>query len=99
MPKKISWSPLAEEDLESILGYLQTNWGNAASLKFLNVVDHLLSQIANNHRQFPLINKKHRIRKAVLSKHNSLYYKNARSHIYLLRIYDNRQDPKKLKFV
>ena len=54
MPKKIIWSPLAEEDLEAILAYLQINWGNSSSLKFLNLIDYSLSQIAINPSQFPL---------------------------------------------
>ena len=39
------------------------------------------------------------IRKCVVSKHNTLYYRNRRNCIELLRIYDNRQNPDHEVFV
>lgn len=33
-----------------------------------------------------------------MTKHNSLYYTERKGYIDILRIYDNRQDPQKLKF-
>ena len=98
MAKKIIWSPLSEEDFDNILNYLAAEWDADVATKFIDLVDALLVQIANNPRQFPLIHKKYNIRKCVITKHNTLYYRNRRRHIELLRIYDNRQDPDKLKF-
>ena len=98
MPKTIIWSPLAEVDLEKILNYLEINWGGSSSIKFIDMIEHSLGQISINPRQYPLINKRLRVRKCVLSNQNSLFYKNTGTHIFLLRIYDNRQDPKSLKF-
>ncbi len=98
MPKEIIWSPLAEEDFENILDHLVKEWNEEIALKFIDFTDHLLKQIAKNPNQFPLIHKKLKVRKCVMSKHNSLYYRNSRSHVDLLRIFDNRKDPKKLKF-
>jgi len=98
MAKKIIWSPQSEEDFENILNYLASEWDADVAIKFIDLVDALLKQIASNPRQFPLIHKKYNIRKCVITKHNTFYYRNRRRHIELLRIYDNRQDPEKLKF-
>ena len=98
MPKPIIWSPQADKDLEEILSYLAEEWENSVSLKFLNLVDILLKQIANNPRQYPLIHKPMNIRKCVLTRHNTLFYRNKRSAIEVVRIYDTRQDPEKLQF-
>ena len=98
MPKPIIWSPQSEKDLEKILDYHAIEWEADVSIKFLNLVDSLLRQISRNPKQYPLIHKKLNIRKCVITKHNSLYYRNRRSAIELLRIYDNRQDPDKLEF-
>lgn len=98
MPKPIIWSPQADKDLEEILSYLAEEWENSVSLKFLNLVDILLKQIANNPRQYPLIHKSLNIRKCVLTRHNSLFYRNKRSAIEVVRIFDTRQDPEKLQF-
>lgn len=98
MPKPIIWSPQADKDLEEILSYLAEEWENSVSLKFLNLVDILLKQIANNPRQYPLIHKSLNIRKCVLTRHNTLFYRNKRSAIEVVRIFDTRQDPEKLQF-
>jgi plasmid stabilization system protein ParE len=98
MPKPIIWSPQADSDLEEILDYLAEEWENSVSLKFLDLVDILLKQIAINPKQFPLINKSLNIRKCVITKHNTLFYRNKRTVIEVVRIYDTRQDPEKLQF-
>lgn len=99
MPKTISWSPQADEDLEGILDYLAREWDNSVSIRFLDLVDTLLKQIAINPKQFPLINKSYNIRKCVISKHNTLFYRHKRFVIEIVRIYDTRQDPEKLNFI
>ena len=98
MTRKIIWSPLSEEDFENILIYLETEWDAEVAIKFIDLVDVLLVQIANNPKHYPLIHKKYNIRKCVITKHNTLYYRSSKRHVELLRIYDNRQDPDKLKF-
>jgi hypothetical protein len=44
--------------------------------------------------------KKKNVRKGLISKHNTLYYrvKPRKKELQLLMFWDNRQDPKKLKF-
>jgi plasmid stabilization system protein ParE len=98
MAKKIIWTIESEQDFSDILEYLSQNWNNSVALTFIDLVDLLLTQISINPNQYPVINRKLRIRKCVITKHNSLYYRNRRNHIELLRIYDNRQNPDNLKF-
>ena len=98
MPKPIIWSPQSDRDLENILDYLAQKWEYSVSVKFLDLVDILLKQIAINPKQFPLIHKPLKIRKCVITKHNTLYYRNEGYVVEVLRIYDNRQDPEKLEF-
>ena len=81
MPKPIIWSPQSDKDLEKILDYLAQEWENSVSVKFLDLVDNLLKQIAINPKQFPFIHKPSNIRKCVITKHNTLYYRNKRTII------------------
>ena len=76
MAKKIIWSPQSEEDFENILNYLASKWDANVAVKFIDLVDALLMQIASNPRQFPIIHKKFNIRKCVITKQNTLYYRN-----------------------
>ena len=99
MPRIITWSALAEKDFENILEYLQKNWDQRVLESFIEIVDGLIDQINSNPKQFPLIHKENKVRKCVLTKHNTLFYKIGVNSIHILRIYDNRQDPEKLKFI
>jgi len=96
MPKHINWSPLSKKDFVTILDYLQNNWDNKVVQGFIEITDRSIEQISNNPKQFPLITKN--VRKCVLTKHNTLYYRDGKESIDILRIFDNRQDPQKMEF-
>ena len=98
MSKQIVWSPLSENDFSGILNYLNKNWGEKIASHFIDLTESFLTQISINPRQFPVIYKKKKIRKCVLTKHNTLYYRNSKFQIDILRIYDTRQDPDNLTF-
>ena len=98
MHKPIVWSPLSENDFANILEYLDKNWDSAVALNFIELIEQILLQISINPRQFPIHNKKKKIRKCVLTKHNSLFYRDGEKSIEILRIYDSRQDPNTLTF-
>ena len=97
MLKEIIWSPLSEQDFSNILEYLKLNWGNPVVDKYINRIDTLLNQISLNPKQYPLINKRKKVRRCVVTKHNSLYYRINKDSIDLLRIYGNFQNPQNLK--
>jgi len=98
MPKPIVWSPLAESDFENILDYLCENWDIKVARQFMDLTEEIIGQISFNPRQFPVIFKKEKIRKCVLTKHNTLFYRYNNSQVEILRIYDTRQDPDNLTF-
>jgi plasmid stabilization system protein ParE len=98
MPKRITWSPLAESDLSNILKYLDQNWDKKVAANFIDITDSIIYQISINPKQFPFIYKRKGIRKCVLTKHNTLFYRDKRSTVEILRIYDTRQDPNTLNF-
>jgi plasmid stabilization system protein ParE len=98
MNKAIIWSPLSENDFENILDYLKKNWGNKIASNFIDLTEIIINQISINPRQFPICYKKKKVRKCVLTKHNSLYYRDGKINVEILRIYDTRQDPATLTF-
>jgi plasmid stabilization system protein ParE len=98
MTKRIVWSPLSEKDFSNILNYLSSNWDQKVSVHFITLTQNALQQIATYPKQFPLINKIDRVRKCVLTKHNTLFYRENPTQIQILRIYDTRQNPNDLCF-
>jgi plasmid stabilization system protein ParE len=98
MHKEIVWSPKAEIDFANILDYLNENWHEKVANQFIDLTEEFIDQISINPRQFPIIFNKEKIRKCVLTKHNTLFYRDSKSKIEILRIYDTRQDPDNLNF-
>jgi plasmid stabilization system protein ParE len=98
MTKQIVWSPLSEKDMDGILNYLYSNWDKKVAFHFVVLTQNILQQIATSPKQFPYIRKNKRVRKCVLTKHNTLFYRENRTQIAILRIYDTRQNPVQLSF-
>jgi plasmid stabilization system protein ParE len=98
MHRQIVWSPLAESDFANILAYLYENWDEKVTNKFIDLTDEIIGQISVNPRQFPIIYKKGKIRKCILTRHNTMFYRDSKSQVEILRIFDTRQDPDNLTF-
>jgi|SRR5450759_287120 len=98
MPKQIIWSPLAEFDFANLLDYLDKNWERKVASNFIDLTENILNQISLNPKQFPICYKRKKVRKCVLTKHNTLFYRETRSRVEILRIYDSRQDSDTLTF-
>ena len=98
MLKKVIWSPAAENDIETILDYLQLNWNERIINRFINKVDDNVSLILEEPKIFPIINQELQIRKSVISKHNTLYYRVKEETLEIIRLFDSRQDPNNLTF-
>lgn len=97
MSKVVIWSPLAENDFDLILDYLQQEWNVDVSRKFIDKIEKILNFIIQNPSQYPFVNKKQKIHKCVLTKQNTLFYREHKQFIEVLRIFDTRQNPRKLK--
>ena len=63
MSYEIHFSDRANSDLNSILDYLDDEWGELVSENFLDRVDELLDLIAQTPRMFSVANKKLKIHK------------------------------------
>jgi plasmid stabilization system protein ParE len=93
---RIIWSLRAVVNLKRILTYLQEEWTEREIKYFSTRLNTLLTLIEQRPKSFPPAKRKN-IRRAVITKHNTLYYKIEKNSILLIAIIDNRQDPKKTK--
>tara|TARA_R110002072_G_scaffold48716_11_gene133208 strand:+ start:6320 stop:6616 length:297 start_codon:yes stop_codon:yes gene_type:complete len=98
MSKPVKWSSRADDDFADILEYLNNHWNASVASDFISKVDRCIFLIQQNTKQFPFINKNFQIRKCVVTKHNSIFYKETESRIEILRLYDTRQNPDTLQF-
>lgn len=99
MLREVIWSPASEEDLNNIVEYLKLHWSFRITSRFINKVDDCVGLIIENPTIFPFINKDMGIRKCVITKQNSLFYREKDNNIEIIRVFDTRQDPNKLEFL
>lgn len=92
---KLIWSDEARNNLNGIIDYLENNWSEKEISRFFKKLNHQLDLIKNNPKLFPKVNKKG-IRKSVLLKQVSIFYKSNHKEIHILFLFDNRQNPSKL---
>jgi plasmid stabilization system protein ParE len=97
---KIKWTPKARNTYFSILDYLDKEWSEKEVIKFIIQVNSILMQISETPKMFKASKSKLNIRRAIITKHNSLYYrvKKREDEIELLAFWDNRQDPTKSQY-
>lgn len=94
---KVIISERAEQNLDSILRYLETEWSIKVRDRFLKVLKAKIDQIAKTPLMYEASSKRKSVRKCVVSRQTSLYYRASKEEIEIITIQGNRQDPKKLK--
>jgi plasmid stabilization system protein ParE len=93
---KIIWTDEAFKNLENIIAYLEKFWTEKEIRKFARLLDKQLILIKENPALYPFSKKSNNIRKSVLTKQITLYYRTIETEIYLIALFDSRQDPDKL---
>lgn len=91
---RIIWTPKALTSYLVIVTYLEAMWYPKVVQNFVDRVDIVLDKIQRHPRLYQKAENGKRVRRAVLSKHNSLYYEVRGKTIILLRFSDNRQFPR-----
>lgn len=95
----VRWTREAEETFEEIIEYIGNKWTEKEIRNFVRKSYKVIAQIEKNPYQFKA-SRFHEIRKAFVTKHNSLFYfiNENESLIELYSFWDNRKDPDKLQF-
>ncbi len=97
MALEIIWSQEADNNLAAIISYLENNWTEKELKKFASILEEKINLIA----EYPLSGKQsqrlHGTRECILTKHNTLFYVVNKTNLYIVSIWDNRQNPDKLK--
>lgn len=94
---KLIWSNEALSNLKNIIDYLEDRWTTKEIQKFSRLLDKKLQLIERNPLLFQASPNSNELRRCILSKQTTIYYKIKNRQIYIVTLFDNRQDPKKLK--
>ncbi len=97
---KISWTPKARRTYFEVIEHLEKAWTDREIQNFVKEVDHLLEQIKQNPEMFEESRKKKNVRKGLVSKQNTLYYRvrPGKKELQLIIFWDNRKDPGNLPY-
>lgn len=92
----VVWLDEAKENKEKIELHLSTYWSQKEVRHFYQKLDEHISLIAANPNMFKRTQARKNIRRSVLTKQTTLYYKFDGQQIEILFLFDTRQDPESL---
>ncbi len=91
---KVLWTDHAIAELKQIIEYLENNWTERELRTFAAKLDHTIELISKSPEIFPVSLEKEHVRKAVVEKHNNLYYRINKNSIEIISLFSNRMNPK-----
>ena len=92
---EVVWTQKAEQDYYQQIDYLLERWNESTAEIFIDQVFETIELIVT-HPQLYALTDYPQVRKVVLSKYVSLFYRLEEEKIILLRFWPNRQDPQDL---
>jgi len=94
--REIRLSNRAIKKLESILVYLEEEWSAKVKHDFIQKLDKSLKQIQKHPYSFPESEKIQGLRKCIVTRQTTVFYKYSNTTIDVVIIFDNRQNPESL---
>ncbi|MHA8066715.1 type II toxin-antitoxin system RelE/ParE family toxin [Aquirufa sp. ROCK2-A2] len=94
---KILWTDYALRELEITIEYLQSNWTDRELRNLAFEIEETLNLLSHNPNLFQATDSRKDIRRVVIAKHNSLYYRVKNNTIEIISFFSNRQNPNKRK--
>lgn len=92
---KVLWTDHAISELNETTEFLEKNWTERELRNFIAKLDHTIELISKTPEIFPASLEKKDIRKAVVEKYNSLYYRINKDSIEIVSIFSSRKNQKK----
>ena len=98
MVKTIVWNRRANNSFNSIIEYLQEEWGDRVTKNFVIRTYQIIEFLVQHPEMGSLENYEKQIRGFVITKHNTVFYRVEEKRIVLLNFFDNRQHPNEKVF-
>jgi plasmid stabilization system protein ParE len=93
---KIFWTELALEELKATFEYLEDRFSEKETQRLAKEIERITKLISQNPNLFPLTDKM-KVRKVVILRFNSMYYRIEGNQAQILSFFSNRQSPKSRK--
>jgi len=96
--RTVKVSHTAEKKLEQLFDFLVKNWSVKVKNDFIRKLDKSINVIKVFPDSFPESEKEKGLRKCVITKQTTLYYRFNSTTINIVTIFDTRQNPDNLKW-
>ncbi len=97
MVRKVKLSRKAADRLENIIAYLESEWSEKIRDEFIRKLDNALEHLSRFPASHPESDKVKGLRRYVISKQTTIYYTFTKSTVFIVTLFDNRQNPDNLK--
>lgn len=98
MVREIVWTKRANYKFNTILEYLELEWGYRVTRNFIKRTYDIIQLNSENPELGTLENQERNIRGFLLTKHNRLFYRFTDTELIVLNFFDIRSGPKRIKF-
>jgi plasmid stabilization system protein ParE len=96
LSRKVVISKTAEKKLDKLFEYLISEWSVKVKRDFVKKLNKSIELIKNQPEIFPESKKGNSLRKCVITKQTTLYYRFNSKQINIVTVFDTRQNPNKL---
>ena len=97
MNRKIRLSGRAKKQLDTLLIYLENEWSVKIKNNFILKIEESFKLIQGHPDSFPASEKIKGLRKCVVTKQTTFYYKYSETTIDIITLFDNRRNPQSMK--
>ena len=94
---KIVWTDHALSELEETYDYIESYWTEKELHNLSNEIERTLQLISKNPKIFQKSKLSNAVRRTVIMKYNSLYYRINNDSVEILSFFSNRKNPNKLE--
>lgn len=94
---KILWTDHALYELKNTIKHLEKEWTEKELENFSEQLDRTIELISKNPELFQVSKKKKNIRRVVVARFNTMYYRLNNETVEILSFFSNRQEPLKRK--
>jgi plasmid stabilization system protein ParE len=96
MPLQIQYSQKARLEYKELLNYIVLNYGFQKAISVDAYFDKIINQISLTPKMYSVFDEKRNIRKCVISKQTSLYYRISGKYLELVSFRGNLMNPNKI---
>ncbi len=94
--RRVEWSLEARYNLSAIMGYLESEWTEKEVRHFSERLEKQLLSICESPEMYKKSLRKTGLWECQITSHNTLVYSYDDATLYVVTIFDNRQNPEKL---